>query len=189
MDNELALRARQGDLAAFEQLFKLHQKRVYNIALQMLRDETEAADATQDVFVKAYRSISDLASEAAFVTWLKTIAVNVCRDIVRKRGHVRLESLDARVEASDGSQMDNEVADWSTNPERTLDKKQTRELVQKAISSLSPDYREVVTLFYVDGADVAEIAKVTGCPTGTVKSRLSRAREMLKRKLECYVRD
>lgn len=188
VDNKLARRAQQGDIAAFEELFNRHQKRVYNIALRMLGDETEAADAAQEVFVRAYRSIGKLVSEEAFVTWLRTMAVNICRDILRKRGRVRLQSLDAPVKTNDGSHLTNEIADWSTNPERSLDAKQMQEVVRGAIDSLSPDYREVVTLFYVDGADVAEIAKVTGCPPGTIKSRLSRARAELKRKLECYVR-
>ena len=188
VDNRLARGARQGDIAAFEELFNRHQKRVYNIALRMLGDETEAADATQEVFVRAYRSIGKLVSEEAFVTWLRTMAVNMCRDILRRRGRVRLQSLDAPVKTGDGSHLTNEIADWSTNPERSLDAKQMQEVVRSAIDSLSPDYREVVTLFYVDGADVAEIAKVTGSPPGTIKSRLSRARAELKRKLECYVR-
>ncbi|MHB9036407.1 MAG: RNA polymerase sigma factor [Armatimonadota bacterium] len=188
IDNDLARKAQQGDLAAFEVLFSRHHKRVYNIALRMLDNEAEAADATQEIFVRAYKSISKLVSEEAFVTWLKTMAVNICRDILRKCGRVRLESLDAPIETGDGSYLASELADWSTNPERSFDKTMMQETVQNAIRTLSCDYREVITLFYVDGADVAEIAKLTGCPTGTVKSRLSRARAELKRKLECYVR-
>lgn len=188
IDNELVQRTRCGDVKAFEELFNRHHKRVYNIALQMLKDESEAADATQEVFVKAYSSINNLKSDAAFVTWLKTMTVNKCRDIIRKRGNVRVESLDVPIETKDGGTVNTEVADWTNNPEKSLDKKQTREMVQKAICSLTPDYCEVVTLFYIDGADIAEIARILNCPVGTIKSKLSRARAELKRKLECYVK-
>lgn len=189
VDNDLVRRTKRGDKDAFEELFNRHQKRVYNIALRMLGDETEAADATQEIFVRAYRSIGKLSSDAAFVTWLKTMAVNLCRDLLRKRGTVRIQSLDAAIEMSDGGHVQSEVADWSGNPEMLLDKKQTSEIVGRAIDSLSADYREVVTLYYVDGSDIAEIAKVTGRPAGTIKSQLSRARAELKRKLEHYVKD
>jgi RNA polymerase sigma-70 factor (ECF subfamily) len=189
VDNELVRRVKRGDKNAFEELFNRHQTRVFNIALRVLGDENEAADATQEVFVRAYRSIGKLSSDAAFVTWLKTITMNLCRDLLRKRGKVRIESLDAPIDTGDGDRMQREVADWSGNPETLLDKKQMRETVAKAIDSLSPNYREVVTLFYVDGSDVAEISRIVGSPEGTVKSWLSRARAELKRKLQHVVTD
>lgn len=183
LDNDLVRRVREGDVGAFEELFKRHQKRIYNIALRMLDEETDAADATQEVFVRAYQSIANLKSDAAFVTWLKTMAVNHCRDILRKRGRTKTDSLDAPLDCDDGGSVRSEIPDWSANPERSLDKRFMQEAVQRAISSLQPDYREAVTLFYVDGSDVAEIARILGCPVGTIKSRLSRARAELKRKL------
>lgn len=189
VDNDLVRRVRNGEVSAFEELFNRHQKRVYSIALRVLGDETEAADATQDVFVKAYQSIGKLSSDAAFVTWLKTMTVNLCRDILRRRARIRFDSLDATVETSDGQQMRTEVADWSGNPETLLDEKLIRETVGRAIDSLSPEFREAVTLFYLDGSDIAEIAKIVGAPVGTIKSRLSRARAELKRKLESYVKN
>lgn len=189
IDNELVARTRQGDTSAFEELFNRHRKRIFNIAMQMLQDETEAADATQEVFVRTYRNIGKLQSDGAFVTWLKTMVVNHCRDILRKRGRVRVDSLDSPSERVDSGRPSIEVPDSSNDPAEALDKKQTQELVQKAISSLAPEYREAVTLFYVDGAEVSEIAKITASPVGTVKCRLSRARAELKRKLEWLVKD
>ncbi len=170
-------------MAAFEQLFARHSKRIYNISLRMLSDETDAADATQEVFVRAYKGIRDLKSDAAFVSWLKTLAINICRDELRKRGRTRTESLDKPVDMGDGDCIEREIADWSDNPERSLDRKLTREAVRRAVESLIPEYREVVALYYVDGAEVAEIAKMLSCPVGTIKSRLARARGELKRKL------
>ena len=160
VDNDLVHRARKGDVGAFEELFRRHQKRVYNISFQMLSDETEAADATQEVFVRAYRSITRLKSDAAFVTWLKTLTVNLCRDVLRKRKRaVRVESLDKPLDTDEGSRLQPEIEDWSANPEQLLGKKEVRETVQTAVTSLSPEYREVISLFYVDGAEVTETAK------------------------------
>lgn len=187
VDNELVCRAQKGDMDAFENLFNRHHKRVYNIALRMLQNETDAADATQEVFVRAYKSIGRLVSTEAFVTWLKTMTINICRDALRKHGKVRMESLDSPVKYEDGSSAGREIADWSNDPSESALTGNLQESVQKAIFSLEPDYREVVTLFYIDGANVAEISRITGSPQGTVKSRLSRARAELKRKLECYV--
>lgn len=184
VDNDLVRRTREGDVTAFEELFARHQRRVYNICLQILSDEAEAADVTQDVFVRAYKSIKNLKSDAAFVVWLKTLTVNMCRDVLRKRVRTPgVQSLDKMIETNDGDCLQREIEDWSHNPERTMDKRETCEIVQSAISSLSPDYREVVTLFYVDGAEVNDIAKTLNSPVGTIKSRLARARAELKRKL------
>jgi len=187
-DNNLVQRSRIGDLAAFEELFRRHQKRIYSIAMYLLQDENEAADATQDVFVKAYESLDRLKADAAFVTWLKAITVNLCRDFLRRRRRLRIDSLDSTIEHEDGSHAQADLPDESGNPAVLLDQKTMQEIVRKAVGSLSQDYREVVTLFYVDGKDVAEIAKMLNCPVGTVKARLSRARAELKRKLECYVK-
>ena len=184
IDNELVHSAAKGDVDAFEELFRRHRKRVYNISLQMLSDESEAADATQEVFVRAFRSIGKLKSDAAFVSWLKTLTVNCCRDVLRRRKRTgTVESLDKPVDGGDGAPMQRELEDWSSNPERTFVRKDMAEAVQKAISSLAPQYREVIALFYVDGAGVAEISKILKCPAGTIKSRLARARGELKRKL------
>lgn len=187
LDNDLARRAREGDLSAFEQLFNKHQKRVYNIALQMLGDESEAADITQEAFVKVYRSLSKLNSDAAFVTWLKTITINLCRDILRKRGNTKVSSLDEPKTADDGSEIAFDVPDSTNDPEKKLQSALVEGAVRSAISRLAPYYREVVVMACIDGMSIDEIAKVLGSPAGTIKSRLSRARTELKRHLAPYV--
>ncbi len=187
-DIDLVRSVRRGDKGAFGQLFHRYHKRIFNIAMHVLQNESDAADVTQEVFVRVYHSISTLKSDAAFVTWLKTMTINRCRDILRKRKREKLDSLDSGVENSDGDSFHIELPDWSSNPERRYDKKLMQETVRRAIGSLSPAYREVVVLFYVDGSDVAAITRMLNCPEGTVKSRLSRARSELKRKLEAYVK-
>lgn len=186
-DNELVKRTRGGDLQAFEELFRRHHKRVYNIALRMLSDDSEAADATQDVFVRVHSSIDRLNSDDAFATWVKTMTVNRCRDILRRRSRVRMDSLDAPVRMEDGNTTAQEIPDTSNDPQDSLERKFIRQSVQNAVASLSPDAREVVTLFYIDGADIAGISKMLGSPEGTIKSRLSRARAELKRKLQHHI--
>lgn len=188
VDNELVRRSRGGDVQAFEQLFERHSGRVYSIALHMLQDETEAADVTQDVFVRVYQGLGKLKADAAFVTWLRTVTVNACRDVLRRRSKIRIESLDAQIDQGDGRAISRELPDWSANPEKSMDEKFMRDVVRSAIGTLSQDYREVVTMFYVDKMDIAGIAEVLGSPVGTIKSKLSRARAELKRKLECYVK-
>ena len=91
VDNNFVGRARRGDVSAFEELFRRHNKRLYNIAVHMLGDNDEAADATQEAFVRAYRSLDKLQSDAAFVTWLKATAVNICRDALRRRGRLKID--------------------------------------------------------------------------------------------------
>lgn len=186
-DNELVAKTRAGDPKAFEELFWRHHKRVYNIALRVLSNETEAADVTQDVFVRVHDAIGKLKSDEAFGVWLKTMTVNRCRDILRRRGRLRMDSLDAPIDQGDGMVSTMEIADDSNNPQDALENKFLKQSVQKAIASLTPDAREVVTLFYVDGADIATISKIVHSPEGTIKSRLSRARSELKRKLRHHV--
>lgn len=186
-DNELVRRTRGGDLQAFEELFRRHHKRVYNIAYRILSDESEAADVTQDVFIRVHGAIHKLNSDDAFRTWVKTMVVNRCRDVLRRRGRLRIDSLDAPVHMDDGSSTSQEIPDTSNDPQDSLERKFVRQSVQQAIASLSPDAREVVALFYLDGADIAGISKMLGCPEGTIKSRLSRARAELKRKLQHHI--
>ncbi|MHB0913949.1 MAG: RNA polymerase sigma factor [Armatimonadota bacterium] len=187
-DAKLVERARRGDVPSFERLFAKHHRRVYNLVYRMVEDEQDAADLTQDTFVRAYNSLHHLDSGEAFYSWVRTIAVNLCRDFFRKRGRtVRTESLDQKVELDGGGEVEREFADWSTNPERSLDRKDMQETVQRAISSLSEEYRTAVILHHIEGMDVKEMADLLQVPVGTVKSRLSRAREDLRRKLGHYV--
>jgi RNA polymerase sigma-70 factor (ECF subfamily) len=159
---------------------------VYNIVYRVISDENEAADITQEVFVRVYKSINKLKAEEAFFTWLRTVAVNICRDRIRRKPAVRVESLDERVEF-DGGELDREVADWSANPEKLYEKKDLQGVVQKALSTLSDDHRTVVILHHLEGMDVQQMSKLLGSPEGTIKSRLARARDELKRKLGGYV--
>jgi len=175
-------RAQEGDVRAFEQLFQQYQRGIYNTVYQMVRNDADAADLTQEVFVRAYRALPRLQTPEAFTSWLYRIAVNLSRNWLRDRGRVRVESLE--LPGDDGEEGNTrEIADPSGDPASLAQTKDMQERVRKAIAGLSPDHRAVVTLHHLEGISVEEIAQMMDCSIGTVKSRLSRARDNLKRKL------
>ena len=179
-------RAQEGDVRAFEQLFQQYQRGIYNTIFQMTRNEADAADLTQEVFVRAYRALPRLQTPEAFTAWLYRIAVNLSRNWLRDKGRVRVESLELPGDdGEDGGTR--EIADPSPDPEAQTQTKDMQERVQRAIAGLSPDHRAVVTMHHLQGMSVEEIAGVLDCSIGTVKSRLSRARDNLRRKLAGYV--
>ena len=187
VDTDLVRDTKQGDIAAFERLFGKYQKRVYNLIYRMVGNETDAADLTQDVFVRVYNSLGRLKSEEAFFAWVRTVATNICRDHYRKMGRsIRACSLDEKVSLDDG-EVEKEVADASGDPERLLERQDLQEAVQRAINSLSEEHRTLVVLHHIEGMDLKDIARELGIPVGTAKSRLARARDELKRKLGHYV--
>lgn len=179
-------RAQEGDVRAFEQLFQQYHRGIYNTIYQMTRNEADAADLTQEVFVRAYRALPRLQTPEAFASWLYRIAVNLSRNWLRDRGRVRVESLE--LPGEDGEEGNTrEIADPTGDPAVLTQTQDLRERVQKAVSGLSEDHRTVVTLHHLEGVSVEEIARIMNCSIGTVKSRLSRARDHLKRKLAGYV--
>jgi RNA polymerase sigma-70 factor, ECF subfamily len=179
-------RAQEGDVRAFEQLFQQYHRGIFNTIYQMTHNDADAADLTQDVFVRAYRALPRLQTPEAFTSWLYRIAVNLSRNWLRDRGRVRIESLEMPGEEGEEGNT-REIADPSGDPAALAQTRDMQERVQKAIAGLSPDHRQVVMLHHIEGMPVEEIARVMGCSIGTVKSRLSRARENLKRKLAGYV--
>lgn len=166
-------------------LFGRHHRRIYSIVYGMLRNDADASDATQEAFVRAYRSLNRLEAEAAFGGWLAQIAVNICRDVL-KRPKLVARSLDEPM-ADEESEYKLEVPDWTDSPERSTMNQELQDVVSRAIGTLSPDHQAVVTMHHLEGIDVLEIAEILGVSEGTVKSRLSRARAELRRKLGHYV--
>lgn len=184
-DAQLVQRARAGDERAFETLFSRHHRRIYAIAYGMLRNEADASDATQETFVRAYRSLHRLEAPGAFGGWLAQIAVNICRDIL-KRPRLVARSLDEPLGDED-SEYRLEFPDWSNSPEKASMNQELQSVVHRAIGTLSDDHRAVITMHHLEGMDVLNIADILGVSEGTVKSRLSRARAELRRKLGYYV--
>jgi len=184
---EWVRQAQNGDLQAFERLFDHYHRGIYNVIFQMLRSESDAADLTQDVFVRAWKSLPRLEAPEAFSSWLYRIATNLSRNWIRDNTRVRQESLDQPFNSEEEDGGGREIADFSGDPAAVTQTRAVQETVKRAIAGLSPDHQMVVTLHHIEGMPVEEIATIMKCSVGTVKSRLSRARDHLRRKLAGFV--
>ena len=172
----------------FERVVDDHYRAVYNLAYRMVRSEIDAADVTQDVFVRAWRALPKLRADAAIWSWLRRITANVCLDYIRrKRNTPPAQSLNQPSAASDDDSADGlEIADAAADPAHVLAEEERRRMLEDAIHALAAPYRDAVLLHHVADLPVEEIASVVGVPAGTVKSRLCRARRMLRRRLAPY---
>ncbi len=178
--NERALveRAREGDSAAFEKLVTLYERKVYATAFRYTGNEHDAMDVSQEVFIRVFRFLNTFNLESSFSTWIYRITVNACKDFIRKRtarAELPLELSDE--EAGDYSV---EIADSTYDPVEIYEKAELRREIQEAIDALPPSYKEIIILRDLGGLSYEEIAGELAIEIGTVKSRLSRAREKLR---------
>jgi RNA polymerase sigma-70 factor (ECF subfamily) len=175
----------------FDALVVKYEKRIFNVIYRMLGDYEEATDLTQETFISAFRHYDRFRGEAKVFTWLYQIARNLCINRVRQRDRQRalhIESLDQPREADEEHGSAREVADWRHAPHTVLEDKELRKRILAAVEALPPDYKEVVLLREFEGLSYNEIVEATGLTLENVKTRLSRARGMLRRKLEPYYR-
>jgi RNA polymerase sigma-70 factor (ECF subfamily) len=177
-------RAKAGDRKAFEQLYRATAKRIYNFIRAHIRDDDTAADLTQETYVRAWRSMQRLQADQAFPVWLHRIALNLVRDWSRRR---RIPEAQPEITEEDDAERLTAVPDWTQNPEKVALSQEAEETVRKAVSALPEGFREVVLMHYLEGMAVQDISAVLGVPVGTVLSRLSRARENLRKRLKRYV--
>lgn len=178
---ELIAEALAGGQKAYATLTNRHLAPVSQIILKIVRDRETAQDLAQETFMKAFASLASYRSEYRFSTWLYKIAANTSIDFLRKK-RIKALSLDRPVETPDGS-IGIEVADNSHNPEKDLERKQIRFSIEAAIDSLPDKYREVIIYRHKDDKSYEQIADLLDVPVGTVKARIFRARELLKKKL------
>lgn len=172
---------KQGDRNAFNELIMMYQKQVFNIAYGMLSDYEDASDAAQEVFVKVYKSIASFRGQSSFNTWLYRICSNVCNDMLRKRQRRGISvSLEAE-EDEMGSAA--ELVSDAPGPEEKLAMSERQKAVRDAINSLSQEFREIIIYSDLQQLSYDEVAEILKCPKGTVKSRLNRARNALRKKL------
>lgn len=177
----LIARALGGDQRAYTELTNRHRPAVFQIILKIVRNKDTANDLVQETFMKAFSSLASYRSEYRFSTWLYRIAANASIDHLRKK-RIKALSLDRPVETPDGS-VGFEVADYSFHPERDLVRKEQRFSIEEAIASLPDKYREVIIYRHKDDKSYEQIADQLSIPVGTVKARIFRARELLKKKL------
>ena len=166
-----------GGANAFETLVLEYEKNVYNIALRMTGNSEDAADMTQEAFIKAYNSLQSFRGDSKFSVWLYRIVSNVCLDFLRSKN--RRPTVSLSVEDDDGEDAQLDVADESQSPELLLDRKLTRDSVRRGLDSLPPDYRQILLLREIQGLSYDEIAQALSLEVGTVKSRIFRARKRL----------
>lgn len=167
-----------GDTNAFEALVVAYQKQVYNLALRTVGNEEDAADMTQEVFLRAYRALGTFRGESKFSVWLYRLTSNICIDFIRSRAKKRTVSMTWTDEDGDDA-GELEVPDERFSPEAQLERTLTRESVRRGLDSLSPQYREILLLREINGLSYDEIGEALGIEPGTVKSRIFRARKKL----------
>ncbi len=170
-----------GDSNAFGELVEAYQDKVYNLALRMCGNADDAFDLSQEAFFRAWRGLSGFQFESAFSTWLFRLTSNVCLDWLRakkRRPTVSLTTLD-----DEGEETQLDVPDPGKSPEELLLAAEDRSALTKALNELPVEYRQILTLRAIDDLSYTEIAEVLHLREGTVKSRISRARLALRKKL------
>ena len=183
MQDELLIRrAQRGDADAFEQLLLEHQKNVYNLCYRMAGNPDDAMDLSQETFLRAWRCLDQYQFASAFSTWLYRLCSNICIDFLRRRR--RQQAVPLTFEDADGEEQTYAVPDVQPLPEEQVELKLTRETLAAAMAQLLPEHRAVLQLRVVNEMSYEQIADVLDIQIGTVKSRLSRARNQLKKILE-----
>jgi len=180
-EKALVQKAKAGDRDAFAALVSAYEGKIYNLALRYLGNREDAMDASQEVFLRVFRFLPGFQEESGFSTWIYRIGVNVCKDMLAKRAKRGELSLELPDEEEDYRTA--EVADSRYDPEAIVEQADLRESLAEAIGQLPQQQREMIVLRDIQGLSYEEIGQVLSLESGTVKSRLSRARENLRKKL------
>jgi len=180
-ERELVQRAKNGDGQAFEQLVTTYERKVYATAFRFMASEADAMDVSQEVFIRVFRFLAKFNEESSFSTWLYRITINVCKDALKKRngrGELPLEIPDEE----SGGYM-NEISDSRYDPVEVFEQAQLSRDIRQGIEGLPFNYKEIIIMRDVCGMTYEEISEDLGLEIGTVKSRISRARERLRKYL------
>ena len=182
VDQLLVERVQRGDKKAFDILVRKYQHKLVKLISRYVHDSSEVFDVTQEAFIKAYRAIPNFRGESAFYTWLYRIGVNTAKNYLIGQGR-RPPSVDVDAEDAEYFDGDSELKETAT-PERLMVKDEVERTVFEAIEKLPEDLRTAIVLREIDGLSYEEIAETMGCPVGTVRSRIFRAREAVQNKLK-----
>jgi RNA polymerase sigma-70 factor (ECF subfamily) len=180
-EHEAALigRIQRGERELFYELIRPYERRVFVIAFTILRNEADAEDVAQDAFLKAFKYLAQFRSESRFSTWLIQVAINEARQRQRK-SHLEIMRPIADQENEDGTYTPRDFTDWREIPSEALERKEIREKLVTALGSLAQKYREVFVLRDVEHMSIEDTAQALGISAGAVKTRLLRARLMLR---------
>ena len=169
---QLIKKAQKGDTRAFEQVVEQYYTKIYNIALGTMGNSHDAEDAAQNALIKIYGAIGDFRFRSKFSTWVYRITVNSCMDELRKKKREKGVSKEEIGESDFGAE--------SQTPETYALQKESSSEIRNAVSCLKDEHRAVIVLRDINGFSYEEIAEITKCSLGTVKSRINRARNSLK---------
>ena len=187
-DADFVERLKNGDSLAYDTLVTRYSGQIYGLLFRLTQDAEEAADLTQDTFLQVLRSVRKFRGDSELKTWLFRIAINESRNRFRwwkRRKRESTVSLDAQP-VRDGLPLNETLADSSEDPERALIRRQEHERIERALNDLPLSFREAVVLCDVEGQSYQEIATILGINIGTVKSRIARGREEMRKRLSDF---
>lgn len=183
-DEQLIQRCRQGDPVALEELLARYQNRLMAFIYSVVRDYHLSEDIFQETFLRVYRQAGKFRQGANFKTWLYTIAINLCRDALRKKKRRPEVSLETEIAGRDGPnprRISDLLAGKDPGPRDQAGGREMEAILQGELAGLSPEHRQVIILSRLEGLKYRQIAKVLGIPSGTVRSRLHYGLEQLRR--------
>ena len=186
-DPQLVEQAKSGSEAAFRTLVERYQRKIYGMALGMVRDPDDARDVVQDAFLKAWKNLASFQGQSAFYTWLYRIAINVCIDRARSSKRAPKVEFDEAIDREEEGSSGISPQRLGFDPAQAVRDREIRERVQAAIVQLSPTHRAVLLLREVEGLAYKEIAETMQCSEGTVMSRLFHARKRMQEMLRPLV--
>jgi len=189
-DLTLVKRVKTGDQRAFKLLVERYQRKIYAVALGMVKDKEEALDISQEAFVKVYKYLDHFKGDSSFYTWLYRITVNICIDALRKKQALRGE----QVELDEAVKMDTAEANigalgsrLGTNPQKSALRKELAEKIQQALETVPEKHRAILLLREVEGMSYEDLSRTLQIPKGTVMSRLFHARTKVQKILSEYL--
>ena len=184
IDQQLVERAQGGDKQAFDLLVIKYQRRLVRLLSQFIRDSAEVEDIAQETFIKAYKSLSSFRGDSAFYTWLYRIGINAAKNfLVAQKRRASNATSNVDIEDAENFEEGGQLRELGT-PESELISKQIAQTVNQALNELPEELRTAITLREIEGLSYEEIASVMNCPTGTIRSRIFRAREVISVKLQ-----
>jgi RNA polymerase sigma-70 factor, ECF subfamily len=178
------LQVLKGDQDAFGEIVELYKDKVFQISYRMLGNRHEAEDIAQEAFIRAFININSFNIDLKFSTWLFRIATNLCIDRIRKKKPDYY--LDAEVAGTDGLTMYSQIPSKTDMPEKEVESLELEETIQREILKLPEKYRSVIVLKYIEDLSLIEISEILNLPIGTVKTRIHRGREALRKQLRHF---